>query len=104
MISDNVNTMKPRILLVIAALVAFGGSLGSGFHFDDYSIFDERTWHYGEQPKNVKDLQTPLGDVRDSGHSGDRRINDLSVTPKGSTTPHDYAIFNDISLARVLTL
>lgn len=55
--------MKPRVLLVTAALVAFGLSLGSGFHFDDYSILEERTWHLGEQAKNVKDLQTPGGNV-----------------------------------------
>ena len=32
--------MRARLLLVAATLVAFGASLGSGFHFDDYAIFD----------------------------------------------------------------
>ena len=31
--------MRARFLLVAAALAAFGASLGSGFHFDDYAIF-----------------------------------------------------------------
>jgi protein O-mannosyl-transferase len=33
--------MRERLLLLAAALVAFGASLGSGFHFDDYAIFAE---------------------------------------------------------------
>ena len=32
--------MRARLLLAAATLVAFGVSLGSGFHFDDYAIFD----------------------------------------------------------------
>jgi tetratricopeptide (TPR) repeat protein len=32
--------MKARLLLAAAALLAFGASLGSGFHFDDYAIFN----------------------------------------------------------------
>src|SRR6516164_3112447 len=32
--------MRARLLLAAATLVAFGISLGSGFHFDDYAIFD----------------------------------------------------------------
>src|SRR5690349_5628009 len=31
--------MRERLLLLAAGLVAFGASLGSGFHFDDYAIF-----------------------------------------------------------------
>jgi tetratricopeptide (TPR) repeat protein len=31
--------LRSRIFLLGAALVAFGASLGSGFHFDDYAIF-----------------------------------------------------------------
>ena len=31
--------MRTRLLLIAAALAAFGASLGSGFHFDDYAIF-----------------------------------------------------------------
>jgi tetratricopeptide (TPR) repeat protein len=31
--------MRARLLLLAAACLAFGGSLGSGFHFDDYAIF-----------------------------------------------------------------
>jgi hypothetical protein len=34
--------MRARLLLVAAALAAFGASLGSGFHFDDYAIFSDR--------------------------------------------------------------
>src|SRR3954465_5538729 len=31
--------MKARLILLTATLVAFGASLWSGFHYDDYSIF-----------------------------------------------------------------
>src|ERR1044072_2972507 len=31
--------MRARFLLLTATLIAFGASLGSGFHFDDYAIF-----------------------------------------------------------------
>ncbi|HWC98494.1 MAG TPA: tetratricopeptide repeat protein [Candidatus Sulfopaludibacter sp.] len=31
--------MRERLVLLTAALLAFGASLGSGFHFDDYAIF-----------------------------------------------------------------
>jgi hypothetical protein len=30
--------MRARLLLLAAALLAFGASLGSSFHFDDYAI------------------------------------------------------------------
>ncbi len=33
--------MRARLLLLAAALVAFGASLGSSFHFDDYAIFSD---------------------------------------------------------------
>ncbi len=33
--------MRVRLLLLAAALAAFGASLGSGFHFDDYAIFSD---------------------------------------------------------------
>jgi hypothetical protein len=33
--------MRARLLLAAAALAAFGASLGSGFHFDDYGIFSD---------------------------------------------------------------
>ncbi|MBZ5617632.1 MAG: tetratricopeptide repeat protein [Acidobacteriia bacterium] len=33
--------MRARFLLLAAALLAFGASLGSGFHFDDYAIFSD---------------------------------------------------------------
>ncbi|HEY1336021.1 MAG TPA: tetratricopeptide repeat protein [Bryobacteraceae bacterium] len=32
---------RGRLLLLAAALIAFGASLGSGFHFDDYAIFSD---------------------------------------------------------------
>src|SRR5262249_45344816 len=35
--------MRARLLLLAAALAAFGASLGSGFHFDDYAIFSDLT-------------------------------------------------------------
>ncbi|HXK06250.1 MAG TPA: tetratricopeptide repeat protein [Verrucomicrobiae bacterium] len=41
--------MRERLLLLGAALVAFGASLGSGFHFDDYAIFSDPV------------LQSPMG-------------------------------------------
>jgi len=34
--------MRERLVLLAAALAAFGASLGSGFHFDDYAIFSDR--------------------------------------------------------------
>ena len=34
--------MRERLILLAAALIAFGASLGSGFHFDDYAIFADR--------------------------------------------------------------
>jgi len=34
--------MRARLLLIAAALAAFGASLGSRFHFDDYAIFGDR--------------------------------------------------------------
>jgi len=34
--------MRARLLLAAGALAAFGASLGSGFHFDDYAIFGDR--------------------------------------------------------------
>ena len=33
--------MRNRLLLIGAALAAFGASLLSGFHFDDYAIFSD---------------------------------------------------------------
>jgi len=33
--------MRPRLLLLAGALLAFGASLGSSFHFDDYAIFSD---------------------------------------------------------------
>jgi tetratricopeptide (TPR) repeat protein len=33
--------MRARLLLLAAALAAFGASLGSGFHLDDYAIFSD---------------------------------------------------------------
>jgi protein O-mannosyl-transferase len=42
--------MRARLLLLAGALIAFGASLGSGFHLDDYAIFSEpvpsaaKTW------------------------------------------------------------
>jgi len=33
--------MRDRLVLLAAALAAFGASLGSGFHFDDYAIFSD---------------------------------------------------------------
>src|ERR1035438_9513542 len=33
--------MKARLVLLAAALVAFGASFGSGFHLDDYAIFSD---------------------------------------------------------------
>src|ERR1051326_1110694 len=33
--------MRARLFLLAAALIAFGASLVSGFHFDDYAIFSD---------------------------------------------------------------
>jgi len=37
--------MRTRLALLAAALAAFGGSLASGFHFDDYAIFQGAALH-----------------------------------------------------------
>ncbi len=39
--------MRARLLLLAAALVVCGASLGSGFHFDDYAIFSGPLWQPG---------------------------------------------------------
>jgi protein O-mannosyl-transferase len=39
--------MRARLVLLAAALVAFGASLGSGFHFDDYAIFGDSALRSG---------------------------------------------------------
>jgi tetratricopeptide (TPR) repeat protein len=39
--------MRARLLLAAAALAAFGASLVSGFHFDDYAIFDDALYAPG---------------------------------------------------------
>jgi len=39
--------MRARLLLAAAALAAFGDSLVSGFHFDDYGIFDDAVFPPG---------------------------------------------------------
>jgi tetratricopeptide (TPR) repeat protein len=33
--------VKAQVLLIVCVLLAFGGSLASGFHFDDYSLFEK---------------------------------------------------------------
>ena len=45
--------MRARLLLLAAALVAFGASLGSGFHFDDYAIFSNPSL---TSPEGVLDI------------------------------------------------
>ena len=37
--------MRTRLFLLAATLVAFGASLGSSFHFDDYAIFADPAMH-----------------------------------------------------------
>lgn len=48
--------MRARLLLVAATLVAFGGSLGSGFHLDDYGIFSD---HALTTPSGWMNLWSP---------------------------------------------
>ena len=94
--------MRHRTLLVCATLVAFGGSLLSSFHFDDYAIFGGHP-----EPEIVKDLQKPAGDLGLLGNLGNsgstKEISNLNITQNESTAapkaPHDYAIFSDPSLA-----
>jgi tetratricopeptide (TPR) repeat protein len=86
--------MKRRIMLVSIALVAFGGSLGSGFHFDDYSIFVNPII----TGQNVYDLHRLPGQGGDLGHSGHREINDLAATQTKQEPGKDYAIFSDPAL------
>ncbi len=45
--------MRARLLLIGAALIAFGASLGSGFHFDDYAIFSNPSL---TSPEGVLDI------------------------------------------------
>ncbi len=52
--------MRVRFLLLGAALAAFGASLGSGFHFDDYAIFSNASL---TRPEGVLDIWG-LGDTR----------------------------------------
>ena len=42
--------MRDRLLLLGAALAAFGASLFSGFHFDDYAIFSRPVLTSSSQP------------------------------------------------------
>ena len=54
--------MRARLFLLAAALVAFGASLGSGFHFDDYAIFSDpalqsaRGWMEVWAPRQTRPL------------------------------------------------
>ena len=54
--------MRARLLLLAAALLAFGASLGSGFHFDDYAIFSDpalqsaRGWMEVWAPRQTRPL------------------------------------------------
>jgi tetratricopeptide (TPR) repeat protein len=54
--------MRARFLLLAAALAAFGASLGSGFHFDDYAIFSDpvlqspRAWLEVWGPRQTRPL------------------------------------------------
>lgn len=49
--------MRARLILLAAALVAFGASLGSGFHFDDYAIFSDPALQSG---RGWLDVWAPL--------------------------------------------
>jgi hypothetical protein len=75
------------------ALVAFGGSLFSSFHFDDYSLFDSRTWH-SNGPGNVKNLQRPPGYVGNLVDLVELKISSLTASPMSSTTGFENAIYS----------
>jgi len=49
--------MRARLLLLAAALLAFGASLGSSFHFDDYAIFSDPAL---ESARGWIEVWTPL--------------------------------------------
>ena len=48
--------MRARLLLIGATLAAFGASLGSGFHFDDYAIFSDPVLTAASRWKNLWSL------------------------------------------------
>jgi tetratricopeptide (TPR) repeat protein len=49
--------MRARLVLLASALVAFGASLGSGFHFDDYAIFSDPAL---QSPRGWLEVWAPL--------------------------------------------
>jgi tetratricopeptide (TPR) repeat protein len=49
--------MRARLILLAAGLIAFGASLGSSFHFDDYAIFSDPAL---ESPRGWLEVWAPL--------------------------------------------
>jgi tetratricopeptide (TPR) repeat protein len=86
--------MRDRLLLLAGALVAFGASLGSGFHFDDYAIFSDPA------------LTSPGGWLRVWGPGQTRPLTYLTFWlnyQAGGTDPLGYHILNlALHLAAVL--
>ena len=55
--------MRNRLLVLGAALAAFGLSLGSGFHFDDYAIFSAPLFHSSSAWRTLWAHPRPLTDL-----------------------------------------
>jgi protein O-mannosyl-transferase len=82
--------MRARLLLLTAALVAFGASLGSGFHFDDYAIFSDAT------------LQSPRGWLEIWSLRQTRPLTFLSFWINGNSPLAMHAVNLLLHLAAVL--
>ena len=77
--------MRDRLLLLAAAGLAFGASIGSGFHFDDYGIFSDPA------------ITSPDGWLRLWGLSQTRPLTYLTYWlnyQAGGTNPLGYHAFN----------
>lgn len=82
--------MRSRLFLLAAALAAFGASLGSGFHFDDYAIFSDPA------------LQSPRGWLEIWGLRQTRPLTYLSFWLNGRDPVAMHAVNLLLHLAAIL--